>query len=223
MSLFDDIKAAQLRARKDRNTVKATLLTTLITEASTGLAATLRTEAENAINKLANGDKTKHEWPPGRLDVALAALKQEAKAEGWDEDAYKAKVADLNALAESEGWPLGRRDAEIAKVNAQFNKDWLPSDEQVEKVIGKFVKAGRDNLAVFEQRGNAEKVDEVKQELEILTDFLPKQLTEGELTEVINNFRAEHPSAQIGQIMGHLKASFQGRYDPKMASRLANG
>lgn len=48
-------------------------------------------------------------------------------------------------------------------------------------------------------------------------------MTESELREAIDDFRAKNPDANVGAIMAHLKASFAGRYDGKTASALARG
>jgi uncharacterized protein YqeY len=46
-------------------------------------------------------------------------------------------------------------------------------------------------------------------------------MTEAQLREVINDFRAKNPDANVGTIMAHLKTSFGGQYDGKAASALA--
>ena len=60
-------------------------------------------------------------------------------------------------------------------------------------------------------------------ELAILSSYGPKQMTESELREAINDFRAKNPDANVGTIMAHLKTNFGGQYDGKTASALARG
>jgi uncharacterized protein YqeY len=57
----------------------------------------------------------------------------------------------------------------------------------------------------------------------ILSSYSPQQMTEAELREAINAFRAANPDANVGAIMAHLKETFGGRYDGKAASALARG
>lgn len=202
MSLLDDIKTAQLTARKDRNEdnkasnkIKIALLTTLITEATTGFSAKLRTEAVNAVNKR----------------LGQKQITQE------------------------------HAEREIATLDATYNKDWLPSDEQVEYVVGQFAKGVRENLKEYEARASniptlsacvntaqAEAhgmamglVSRAKFELEILESFLPKQLSEDDLKTIILDFKDKNAGANIGQIMGHLSQNYKGQYDGKLASQLA--
>jgi uncharacterized protein YqeY len=219
MSLLVDIKAAQLKARKDRNAVKATLLMTLITEVTTGIASTLYAEGVKKANQLAAAEK----WEPGKLDKAISVLKKDAKAEGWDSETLDGKITKVTELAGAEGWPKGKLEIETDRLATQFNKDWLPSEEQVLDMVGKFVKNARGNLTVHLERGETDKAEVIQHEIEILTDFLPKQLTEGELTEIISNFRAAEPGANVGAIMKHLQTDYKGLYDARAASTLAKG
>jgi hypothetical protein len=99
--------------------------------------------------------------------------------------------------------------------------------------VAKFLKNTKltlENLAterarLIEAGGDASKVDErtraAETELAILTLYGPKQMTEAQLREVISDFRAKNPDANVGTIMAHLKTSFGGQYDGKAASALA--
>jgi len=107
------------------------------------------------------------------------------------------------------------------------------TDEKVVATVAKFLKNTKltlENLAterarLIEAGGDASKVDErtkaAETELAILSSYGPKQMTESELREAINDFRAKNPGANVGTIMAHLKTSFGGQYDGKAASTLA--
>ena len=245
MALLDDIKAAQLTARKNRNTTKASLLSTLLTEATTVPSETFA-KGVAALRKQAEAEG----WVLGRLEVettnvratakrllseAMEVLNAKAEAEGWDaqrvldEVDHATKVvtkeadeliAEFAAKAEAEGWPLGRLEAETTTLG-QALQAWVPSDEEIRDVVAKFVKNAKATLEHLKAGGNAERIAEVELEISILSEFLPKQLTEAELGEVISNFKAANPGANVGMIMGHLKANYAGLYDGKSASALA--
>jgi hypothetical protein len=99
--------------------------------------------------------------------------------------------------------------------------------------VAKFLKNTKltlENLAterarLIEAGGDVSKVDEraraAETELAILSTYGPKQMTESELREAIDDFRAKNPDANVGTIMAHLKTSFGGQYDGKAASALA--
>lgn len=107
------------------------------------------------------------------------------------------------------------------------------TDEKVAATVAKFLKNTKltlENLAnehtrLIETGGDASNVDErtkaAETELAILSSYGPKQMTESELREAINDFRTKNPGANVGAIMAHLKTSFGGRYDGKTASTLA--
>ncbi|WP_296599129.1 GatB/YqeY domain-containing protein [Phenylobacterium sp.] len=109
------------------------------------------------------------------------------------------------------------------------------TDEKVAATVAKFLKNTKltlENLASERARllkagGDGSKLDERTQaaetELAILSSYSPKQMTESELRQAIDDFRAQNPGANVGTIMAHLKASFGGQYDGKAASALARG
>ena len=109
------------------------------------------------------------------------------------------------------------------------------TDEKVAATVAKFLKSTKltlENLAserarLIETGGDAAKVDAritaAETEQAILSSYSPKQMTDAELLEAINAFRAGNPDANVGAIMAHLKETFGGRYDGKAASALARG
>lgn len=71
---------------------------------------------------------------------------------------------------------------------------------------------------------NAAKTDSLSEtELAILETYLPKQLSEAELTDVVNGYLAENAGANMGQVMGFLNSNYGGQYDGKMASGIVRG
>jgi uncharacterized protein YqeY len=55
-------------------------------------------------------------------------------------------------------------------------------------------------------------------ELEILGVYLPVQLTEERVTAIVTEFLSENANTNMGQVMGHLKNTYGGQYDGRMAS-----
>jgi len=94
-------------------------------------------------------------------------------------------------------------------------------DTLVLQVINKFLKGNRET--------QMHTTDEVVArglflENQILESFLPKQLSEAELSMavkgIINKFVESGEVFSIGQIMGALKAEYGGQYDGRMASTM---
>jgi len=94
-----------------------------------------------------------------------------------------------------------------------------PVEEDVIKIIRKFVQSAEETKAAMIQtgRGGVELVDE---EIVLLSNYLPQLMGDTEVQEAIRQFVAANPGAQIGAVMGHLKTTYAGRYDGKRASEL---
>ena len=96
-------------------------------------------------------------------------------------------------------------------------------DAQVTAVIDKMLKQRRDSISQFESAGRQDLVDAEKAELEILTAYMPQQLGADEvravIAEVIAAVGATGP-ADMGKVMGPLKAKLAGKTDMAAASAL---
>lgn len=96
-------------------------------------------------------------------------------------------------------------------------------DAQVTAVIDKMLKQRRDSISQFESAGRQDLVDAEKAELEILTAYMPQQMGADEvravISEVIAAVGATGP-ADMGKVMGPLKAKLAGKTDMAAASAL---
>jgi uncharacterized protein YqeY len=96
-------------------------------------------------------------------------------------------------------------------------------DAQVTAVIDKMLKQRRDSISQFEGAGRQDLVDAEKAELEILTAYMPQQMGADEvravIAEVIAAVGAAGP-ADMGKVMGPLKAKLAGKTDMAAASAL---
>lgn len=108
-------------------------------------------------------------------------------------------------------------DEKVAATVAKFLKNTKQTLENLASERARLSEAGRDPSKIDERNKAAEA------ELAILASYSPKQMTEAELREAINDFRAKNPEANVGTIMAHLKTSFSGQYDGKTASALVRG
>ncbi len=89
-------------------------------------------------------------------------------------------------------------------------------DEEVLTVIQKMIKQGRDSIAQFEKGARDDLVQKEAAMLAVLETYLPEQLAEGELTELINKALNETDAQSVrdmGKVMGWLKPRVQGRAD----------
>ena len=89
-------------------------------------------------------------------------------------------------------------------------------DAQVLAVLEKMVKQRRESISAFEQGGRADLADKEKAEIQILTAYLPEQLSEAEVDALIQAAIAETGAASLkdmGKVMGAVKAKAAGRAD----------
>jgi uncharacterized protein YqeY len=89
-------------------------------------------------------------------------------------------------------------------------------DPQVLAVLEKMVKQRRESIAQFSTGGRADLVAKETAELGILQSYLPTQLTESELDQLISEaVRASGASSlkDMGKVMAILKPQVQGRAD----------
>ncbi len=102
------------------------------------------------------------------------------------------------------------------------------SDESLEKLIRKFIK----NAEFVVSTGNPKGMQKAQQEIEILQKYLPKQMSETELRELIqreisnapdkaNNYKLGNKGV-IGWFMGSIVKATQGMAEPKMIGKILN-
>jgi hypothetical protein len=95
------------------------------------------------------------------------------------------------------------------------------TDEEVVKVVKKFLSNNHDTMNALIRHGHS--VEVLEKEAAILETFLPKQLTEAELSTLIDVFVAQLPERnmkQIGAVMKQLNAGYAGMFDGGLASKL---
>ena len=104
--------------------------------------------------------------------------------------------------------------ADIKRVEVDTRKDL--DDAAILSVIEKAVKQRRDSIEQF-TAGNRADLAEIEQaELDVIAAYLPEQLSEAELDELIDAVIAETGAESIrdmGKVMGGIKAKAAGRAD----------
>lgn len=80
-------------------------------------------------------------------------------------------------------------------------------DSEILEIIAKEVKTRNDSLVDFEKGGREDLVEQAKQEILILKEYLPKQLTKEELTEKISKIIADLGATSIKDMGAVMKES----------------
>ena len=95
-----------------------------------------------------------------------------------------------------------------------------PDPAALVAVAEKMIKQRRESAELYAKAGRDELAQKENDEIAILQEFLPEQLGEEELAQLIRE-AVENPDNQrnIGKIMGQLKSQIAGRADMSQVSR----
>jgi len=96
-------------------------------------------------------------------------------------------------------------------------------DSQVLAVLDKMVKQRRDSIEQYEKADRSELAEKEAFEIEVIQTYLPKALSEDELTQLIDAAIGDSGATSIkdmGKVMAVLKPEVQGRADMGAVSAL---
>lgn len=105
----------------------------------------------------------------------------------------------------------------IEAKTAGANLDMLP-DADVLKIISKLAKQGADSAEIFKQQGREDLHEYEMAQVNVLKEFLPKQMDETELTSAIKEIISAAGASSMkdmGRIMGIASKQLAGRADGK--------
>jgi hypothetical protein len=97
------------------------------------------------------------------------------------------------------------------------------SDGEIVSVIEKMIKQRRDSISQFQAASRRDLVDAETFELNLLSAYLPKQLTDAEIAEEVSAAIAQTGAKgvpEMGKVMGVLKGKLAGRADLGKVSAL---
>lgn len=96
-------------------------------------------------------------------------------------------------------------------------------DTQVLAVIEKMIKQRRESAEQYREGDRPDLAETEEAEIRFLEPYLPEQLSEDELVDIVDKAIAEAGATEMsgmGQVMGLLKPRVQGRADMGEVSRL---
>jgi len=96
-------------------------------------------------------------------------------------------------------------------------------DEGVLEIVAKEVKKRKDSLPDFEKSGREDLIEGLKLEIDYLMKYLPEQLSEEEVKQIVLDTIAEigaQGMKDMGKVMSAVIAKTKGRADGKIISQL---
>jgi hypothetical protein len=100
------------------------------------------------------------------------------------------------------------------------------SDTDVVTIIEKMIKQRRESIAQFEKAARQDLADKEKAEIQVLSGYLPQQLSDAEIQKEINSVISETGASgakDMGKVMAALKGRLAGRADMGKVSGLVKG
>ena len=97
------------------------------------------------------------------------------------------------------------------------------TDDAILQVLAKGVKQREESIAQFESAGRAELAENEKKEMAFLKKYLPEQLSEDKVVEIVKAVVAELGAASkkdMGRVMKEVMVRVKGQADGKLVSRL---
>ena len=108
-----------------------------------------------------------------------------------------------------------------AILQVEKDKQIELTDEQVVEIIAKEAKKRKDAEAEFEKSGREDLIKQNKEEIEILAEYLPKQLSQEEVEKIVEEVIKETNSSNIkdmGKVMKAAKEKIGAAADGKTIS-----
>ncbi|MEQ8926806.1 MAG: GatB/YqeY domain-containing protein [Fulvivirga sp.] len=97
------------------------------------------------------------------------------------------------------------------------------SEETELKLLAKQAKQRKDSMEIYEKEGRTDLAEKEKFEMEIINRYLPKQLSDDEITQKLKAIIAEVGAAgpqDMGKVMGRATKEMSGQADGKKISEL---
>lgn len=105
-----------------------------------------------------------------------------------------------------------------AILQVEKDKQITLDDNQIVDIIAKESKKRKDSLVDYEKSGREDLILQIKEEIEILSEYLPKQLSAEELEEIVRQIIQEENATSMkdmGKVMKAAKEKIGARADGK--------
>lgn len=112
---------------------------------------------------------------------------------------------------------------DLFKINNKMDRTESPNDDTVIEVVSKQVKTHKESIEEFKKAGRNDLVENLLKEVQVLSEYLPEQLSEDEvrskIDEVISSVKASSIK-DMGKVMKELTPIFKGKADMKLVNTI---
>jgi uncharacterized protein YqeY len=117
------------------------------------------------------------------------------------------------------------RLAKAAMMNLEIARGHELNDQEVIEVLAKEAKQRNDSIPEYEKAGRTDIIETLHHEIKILQEYLPAQLSENELRELVKATISEVGASgkkDMGKVMAALMPKTKGRADGKLVNQIVN-
>ncbi|GAA6200545.1 GatB/YqeY domain-containing protein [Aquicoccus sp. SU-CL01552] len=122
------------------------------------------------------------------------------------------------------------KDRDIA-ARGSGEDDGGVSDAEVLAILGKMTKQRQESARAYEEGGRLDLAERERQEIAVIEEFLPRQLSDDEVEKAVREAVSETGASSIrdmGKVMATLKARYTGQMDfgkagPQVKDQLCAG
>lgn len=104
----------------------------------------------------------------------------------------------------------------------KLGKQGLSEEEEL-TVLSRELKQRKDSLHEFDKAGREDLVEKIRTELTFVELYMPKQLSEAELSEIVNETISEigaNSKADMGKVMAAIMPKIKGKADGSLVNKL---
>ena len=115
------------------------------------------------------------------------------------------------------------RNVQSVVKQIEIDRQTELDDAQVLEVLQKQLKQRHESLTIFTENGRDDLASKEQFEIDIINEFMPKQMDDTELAALVNAEIKEQGAtsmSDMGSVMGVLKNKTAGRADPALISKL---
>lgn len=96
------------------------------------------------------------------------------------------------------------------------------NDQQVQQLVSQMIKQWQDALIDYKRGNRDDLVKEAEEKIKVLQEYLPAQLSDDKLMEVISSVIKETGLTQVGPVIGKVKQQVGSQADGARIAKLVN-
>ncbi|HOP73240.1 MAG TPA: GatB/YqeY domain-containing protein [Thermoclostridium caenicola] len=113
-----------------------------------------------------------------------------------------------------------------AILQVEKDKHVTLGDDEIADILARELKNRREALSDIEKSGRADAKEKAEREIEIILDYMPRQLTRDELESIVREAIAETGAISlkdIGKVMKAVMPKVKGRADGSAVNEIVKG